>query len=170
MLHFLLMGVVLGLSAGVAPGPLLTLVVAETLRHGMKAGIRVAMAPVLTDLPIIAVSVLLLARLSSYHAITGLLSLFGALFLFVLGVEEIKAKKVEKGQIPAESKSLAKGVMVNFLSPHPYLFWLTVGGPLISRARLSPLSAAFTCCWSARKCFWPSWSGGRENFCRAGPI
>jgi threonine/homoserine/homoserine lactone efflux protein len=31
-------------------------------------------------------------------------------------------------------QSLGKGVAVNALNPHPYLFWLTVGGPSVIRA------------------------------------
>jgi threonine/homoserine/homoserine lactone efflux protein len=56
-------GIVLGLAAGFSPGPLTVLVISETLRHGLRAGVKVSLAPVLTDLPIIALAVLLLARL-----------------------------------------------------------------------------------------------------------
>jgi hypothetical protein len=53
MTHFLGIGIIFGLSAGLAPGPLLMLVISDTLRHGIKAGVKVALAPVITDLPII---------------------------------------------------------------------------------------------------------------------
>ena len=59
-LAFLLTGALLGLSGGLAPGPLLTLVANETLRHGARAGIGVALAPLLTDLPIVLITVGLL--------------------------------------------------------------------------------------------------------------
>ncbi len=39
MIHFLVMGSLLGFSAGIAPGPLLTLVVSETLAHDVRSGI-----------------------------------------------------------------------------------------------------------------------------------
>lgn len=60
MTRFLLTGVLLGLSSGLAPGPLLALVASETLRHGVRAGVRVALAPLITDLPIILTTILLL--------------------------------------------------------------------------------------------------------------
>ncbi|OGT32916.1 MAG: hypothetical protein A2W28_01290 [Gammaproteobacteria bacterium RBG_16_51_14] len=53
MIYFLVTGAVLGISAGLAPGPLLALVVTETLKHGIRTGVRVALVPVCTDLPII---------------------------------------------------------------------------------------------------------------------
>ena len=49
-----LFGVVFGLAAGLMPGPLLALVIQQTLRHGPGEGIKVAAAPLLTDLPIVA--------------------------------------------------------------------------------------------------------------------
>lgn len=50
MMYFLSVGAVLGLSSGLSPGPLLALVISETLRHGVKAGVKVALAPIITDL------------------------------------------------------------------------------------------------------------------------
>ncbi|MFA6111330.1 MAG: hypothetical protein WDA75_21445 [Candidatus Latescibacterota bacterium] len=38
-------GLLLGLSAGVAPGPLTALILSETLRHGRAAGLRLALVP-----------------------------------------------------------------------------------------------------------------------------
>ena len=32
------------------------------------------------------------------------------------------------------SADLWRGLLVNFLSPHPWLFWITVGGPTLIRA------------------------------------
>ena len=50
---FLTMGAFLGLTAGLSPGPLLTLVITETLKHSRAAGIKIAVAPLITDVPII---------------------------------------------------------------------------------------------------------------------
>ena len=38
-------------------------------------------------------------------------------------------------------KSLVKGVLVNALSPHPYLFWFSVGGPLLNKAATLGMAA-----------------------------
>jgi len=46
-------GTLLGLAAGFSPGPLTVLVIGETLRHGLRSGLQVAIAPILTDIPII---------------------------------------------------------------------------------------------------------------------
>ncbi len=136
---FFLAGAILGLSAGISPGPLLALVVRETLTRGMKAGVRVALAPLITDLPIILVSVLLLARLAQYRPVLGVISLTGACFLLFLAYESLSARGLGADTAKTPAKSLQKGVVVNFLNPHPYLFWLTVGAPLLVKGAGSGL-------------------------------
>jgi threonine/homoserine/homoserine lactone efflux protein len=135
MLHFLIIGLVLGLSAGFSPGPLLTLVVAETLRHDIRAGIKVAIAPIFTDLPIIACAVFVLGRVSQSHLVLAIISFCGAAFVARMGIENIRTNghsiTLTKNDIQS---SLSKGIMANIFSPHPYLFWLTIGVPILGRA------------------------------------
>jgi threonine/homoserine/homoserine lactone efflux protein len=143
MVSFLLQGLVLGLSAGFAPGPLLTLIISESLRHGGRAGVRASLAPLVTDVPIVAVTMLLLSKLSHFEPILGTLSLLGGLFVLYLGWENLSTKGVVETAGESTPRSLRKGVLVNFLSPHPYIFWLTVGGPITWRAlEKGPLHAA----------------------------
>ena len=134
MTHHLLFGIVLGLSAGYAPGPLITLVVVETLRHGIKAGLSVAIAPLITDLPIILISLFVLSSLSQFHFILGLISLVGGGLLVLMGFDGIRMKGIEIDDTIARPRSLLKGILVNVLSPHPILFWISVGGPLVNKA------------------------------------
>jgi threonine/homoserine/homoserine lactone efflux protein len=129
----LTIGSVLGLSAGLAPGPLLALVVAETLRHGVGAGIKVALAPVITDLPIILLAVYLLSGLADVAWLLGGLSLAGGVFLLAVGWQDLRKERVEITAPPAAARSLARGIATNALSPYPYLFWLTVGAPIMTR-------------------------------------
>ena len=134
MTEFLIAGIILGLSAGIAPGPLLTLVISETIQHNIKAGIKVALAPVVTDLPIVLLTFFIISKLSSFNIILGIISLCGALFLLYMGYENIQTKNIENNFMDTKPKSLTKGIIANTLSPHPYLFWLSVGSPMIIRA------------------------------------
>ena len=134
MVHFLTIGTILGLSAGFAPGPLLTLVISETLQHDIKAGFKVALAPIVTDLPIIILTLFILAKLSSFHNILGVISLAGGCFILFMGYESIRSKGYEFNFQEKQPKSLTKGILANALSPHPYLFWLSVGAPTITKA------------------------------------
>ncbi|MEL7059947.1 MAG: hypothetical protein AAGN46_07975, partial [Acidobacteriota bacterium] len=53
----LALGLGFGTAAGLSPGPLMTLVVATALDRGAAAGARVAMAPLITDAPVIVLAV-----------------------------------------------------------------------------------------------------------------
>lgn len=124
-------GVALGLSAGISPGPLLALVISQTLRHGYKEGAKVAVAPLITDFPIIIGSTVLLVNLSEYGSVIGILSLAGGLFLVYLAYENFRTGGLEIRREKPELRSVVQGAIVNALSPYPYLFWITVGGPMI---------------------------------------
>ena len=142
MIHFLTMGLVLGLSAGLAPGPLLTLVVAETLKQNVGAGIRVALAPLISDLPIILVSVGILSTMSDFKAVLGAISLVGGGVVLRMGCKGLQTRALVINADVSTNNALAKGVLVNVLSPHPYLFWISVGAPVVHRAMAVNVAAA----------------------------
>jgi threonine/homoserine/homoserine lactone efflux protein len=142
MIPFLVAGIFLGFSAGVAPGPLLALIIAETLQHNVKAGIKVALSPIITDLPIVLVTLFVLTGLSRFQAVLGVVSIFGGFFVCWLGYQNIRITRVNIRIEIAEENSLKKGIITNFLSPHPYLFWLSVGAPTTVRASNHSIFAA----------------------------
>ncbi|MFI0738914.1 LysE family transporter [Streptomyces sp. NPDC021100] len=150
----LALGVALGLSAGVSPGPLLALVLSGTLRGGLGVGLRVAAVPLLTDLPVIVLSVTVLSALPDRAVAAG--GLLGGLFLLwpaCTTLREARTATLPRPEGPAASgavsgpdaspasdasahtsagrRTVRQGVVVNLLSPHPWLFWLTTGAPLL---------------------------------------
>lgn len=131
--EFLTAGILLGLVAGISPGPLLTLVISETLKDGRKAGMRMALVPAITDIPIVIASLFMLSGLANYETIIGVISILGGLFILYLAYESIFFKDLStvSGQ---KSHSMLKGIISNFLSPHPYLFWILVGGSIVLKA------------------------------------
>lgn len=125
----------MGLSAGLSPGPLFALVLTETLQHDTRAGIKVAVTPIITDLPIILCSVFLLAKISQSHLLLAFISLCGSVFIARMGLGNLRTVGGDfEVQENIRSNSFGKGIIANMLSPHPYLFWLTVGVPILGRA------------------------------------
>jgi len=142
MVTLLSAAAVYGLSAGFSPGPLLALVVSQTLRYGVREGAKAAMAPLITDLPIILVSVLVMRSLSESRTALGFISMAGGLFVIYLAYGCFRTTQLDMADRNQGPNSLGKGAAVNALNPHPYLFWLTVGGPSVIRAWAeSPLGA-----------------------------
>lgn len=142
MINYILSGTLLGLSAGFSPGPLFTLVVSETLQHGTRAGVKVALAPILTDLPIIILTVFVLAELSGFTSVMAGVSLLGGVVVMFLGYQGLRTRGVVINPEAPRINSLQKGVILNFLSPHPYLFWLGVGAPIMLKAADLSFAAA----------------------------
>jgi len=123
-------GALLGLTAGISPGPLLALVVSETLRNNRFAGFRIAMAPLITDAPIIVLSFIVFMRIYQVDLFMGIISFAGSLFLIFLGLECIRTKGLNSGTGGGKRSPLLKGIIINLLNPHPYLYWITVGTPI----------------------------------------
>lgn len=142
MVSALAVGTVLGLSAGLAPGPLLTLVITQTLKHNAREGIKVAAAPLITDLPIILLSLLVLTRLTDFDAVLGMISLAGGFYVLHLSYGSLRITPVNLQETDLQPRSLSKGALINLLNPHPYLFWMTVGAPFILKARKESLLPA----------------------------
>lgn len=132
--EFFLTGATLGLVAGITPGPLLTLVITETMKYNKKEGIKIALAPILSDLPIVALSLLILTKMSSYNNILGVISFLGSAFLIFMAYETLNAKPIQLDTNSNVTHSFKKGVMANVLSPHVYLFWILVGAPITIKA------------------------------------
>jgi Putative threonine efflux protein len=143
MLTYLLAGVSLGLSSGLSPGPLFAAVITQTLKYGRREGIKVACSPLITDLPIVIAATCLLASIAAYKQVLGAIAVAGGLFIAYMAYENARACPPDTAVDPAAANSIAKGAAINFLSPHPYVFWLTVGSPLlINGYREGPACAA----------------------------
>lgn len=133
-LPYVSMGAFFGLTAGISPGPLLTLVITETLRHNRKEGIKIAVAPLITDLPIILITAFLFSALSGNNLILAFISIAGAIYFSSLGYETVRVKELDINIQGKRPDSLRKGIMANMLNPNPYIFWLTAGIPNAFRA------------------------------------
>jgi threonine/homoserine/homoserine lactone efflux protein len=144
MMNYLITGTILGFSAGFSPGPLLALVISETLRHDMKAGVKVALAPILTDLPIVFLSLFILAKLSAFNTVLGIISFLGSFLLLHMGYESIRTKGVDLGLQNDTPNSLKRGILVNAFSPYPYLFWISIGAPTTMKAMDQSVFAALS--------------------------
>ncbi|MCF8104655.1 MAG: LysE family translocator [Desulfohalobiaceae bacterium] len=127
----ILSGATLGLFAGLAPGPMLTLVLAQTIQYNAREGIKVAAAPLITDPPIIALALVLFDQVADIQPAMGIISLAGAVYLGYLGLEALRVTAADLDIRTRMPNSFQKGILTNFLNPHPYLFWFSVGIPLL---------------------------------------
>jgi len=157
LLSALIAGITLGLAAGFSPGPLMALVIAHALQHNVREGILVALAPLVTDAPIILAALFLLSRFAHFEPALGVVSVIGGGYVLYLAYETMKAGPLVNDAREARPRSLGKGVLVNVLNPHPYLFWGTVGAPFMLVLRQSHPVAP----WVFIACFFAALVGSK---------
>jgi len=121
----------------------MALAIDRSLRGGFLSGLRVSVAPLITDLPIVTLAIWLAGRIP--ESALAVVMAMGGLFVLWLGVDAWRRVGIG-GQAAASARSawrdLAHGAIVNLLNPHPYLFWAVVGAPMVVRAWRSQPSAA----------------------------
>ena len=126
-------GLLLGAPSGLAPGPMLLLIISETLRHGKRAGVKVACIPLLTDAPIVLASGLLFTQITNMNILLGGISIIGSIFLLNLGIKSLFAANSEFLDYTPRPLLLREIMIANLTNPNPYLFWFTVGAPIMVR-------------------------------------
>ncbi len=131
----LLAAITLGLVEGIKPGPLTAVIISETVLHNWKAGLKVALAPLITDGPVILLSVLLYDLLTINSKSQAILGFLGAIILVWLGIDCFKNSKIDlEKNIPKENQSLKKGIITNLTNPNMYLYWSLIGAPFLISA------------------------------------
>jgi len=131
MIDLVIAGILLGIYDGLSPGPMLLLVVSQTIKHDFKEGLKVAFAPLISDIPIIIISLIIISFLEGYKSILGIISILGGVYLVYLAYESFKFKPLKVDVVVRNPKSLRKGVTLNLVNPSPYIFWITIGSPII---------------------------------------
>jgi len=124
-------GLLLGAPSGLAPGPMLLLIISETLRHGKRAGVKVACIPLFTDAPIVLASGLLFTQITNMNILLGGISIIGSIFLLNLGIKSLIADNSEFLDYTPRPLLLKEIMVANLANPNPYLFWFTVGAPIM---------------------------------------
>ena len=107
---------------------------------------RAALAPLLTDGPIVILTLLAVDLLQRYRPAFAVLGILGALYLLFLAYESWTSRPPARDNVIQAPRSLMQAVIVNYLNPNPWIFWVAVGASTIARAMRSagwPAAAAF---------------------------
>ncbi|MEL7060840.1 MAG: LysE family transporter, partial [Acidobacteriota bacterium] len=103
------------------------------------------MAPLITDAPVIVLAVWISSALPAGWL--AALGVAGGCFALWLGADIWRraGDDLPSGAGDAAPRDLLRGAFVNLLSPHPWLFWMTIGAPILIEAvrRQSLLGLSF---------------------------
>ena len=130
---YLILGATFGFAAVVQPGPMQAYLLSRAASHGWRRTLPAAFAPLFSDVPVIAVTVLVLSRMPAWF--TQWLRAAGGVFALYLAVgafrtwREWKPARVAQG--PSAGRSLFEATTVNLFNPNPWIAWSLVLGPLL---------------------------------------
>jgi threonine/homoserine/homoserine lactone efflux protein len=131
-MSFVLAALTYGLAAGLKPGPLGVFVIHQTMSKGSFQGFMSSLAPVLTDGPIILLSLLLTLQINELNWFISIISILGSAYLANIACKIFKApSRINPSENGSGKSSLATAIKINFLNPAPYIFWLTIGSGYI---------------------------------------
>lgn len=130
---YIIQGIGYGFAAAAQPGPFQTYLISQTLTKGWKRTLPAALAPLISDGPIIALCLLVLSQVPLW--LQRFLSIAGGVFVLYLAYGAYKSWKNFDPNIPATEtgtpQSVLKAALINTLNPNPYIFWSLVTGPIL---------------------------------------
>jgi len=141
MLSYLIFGASYAFACAVQPGQFQAYLISRAIEHGWRRTLPAALAPLLSDVPVIALVLLVLTQVPPLFV--HLLRLAGGVFLLHLAAGALRAcrtydQRASSPPAPAR-RTLLEAAVVNLLNPNPYLGWALVMGPLLLQAwRESP--------------------------------
>lgn len=130
---YLVQGIGFGFAAASQPGPFQTFLISQALTRGWKRALPGAFAPLLSDGPIILLSVLVLSQLPDW--VQRIMNIAGGLFILYLAYGAFRSWR-KYGETVArpesgEQQTIFKAALTNALAPGAYIFWMFVTGPIL---------------------------------------
>jgi len=128
-------GLSLGFAAAAQPGPFQAYLLAQSSRNGAARTLPVALVPLASDPPVIAVVLAVLAQLPG--GFLRVLQIAGGAFVLWLGAGTLRAARAPPPTNLGERappRGFLRAVVVNFTNPNAWIFWSLVGGPILAAA------------------------------------
>jgi threonine/homoserine/homoserine lactone efflux protein len=130
---YLIQGMGYGFAAAVQPGPFQAYLISQTLSNGWRRTLPAALAPLISDGPIILLTLVVLSYVPVWFQ--RFLYLAGGLFILYLAYGAFVAwRNFDEMGVATHSpsrQSAIRAAMMNALSPGPYLYWSLVTGPIL---------------------------------------
>ena len=129
---YLLQGIGFGFAAASQPGPFQTYLISQSISRGWRRTLPSALAPLLSDGPIIALCLLVLSQVPVWmeQVLYGVSGVF-ILYLAWGALRAWRAPPVPEVLEVDAGLPMGKAVVMNVLSPGPYIFWTLVTGPIL---------------------------------------
>jgi threonine/homoserine/homoserine lactone efflux protein len=135
MLKYLILGASYGFFAAVQPGQFQAYLVSQAMTNGWRRTVPAALAPLLSDIPVISLVLLVLTQVPPLFL--NVLQIAGGIFLLYLAFRTFKETRSFREALASPApvhRTILKAALVNLLNPNPYLAWALILGPLLLEA------------------------------------
>ena len=136
MLSYVLLGFTYAFAAAAQPGQFQAYIISQALTVGWRRTLPAALAPILSDIPVVTLVLLVLTRVPALFVST--LQFAGGLFVLYLAARAAMTWRHYRMSSAASSgaahQTVLRAAAVNLLNPNPYIAWALILGPLLLRA------------------------------------
>ena len=138
IIEFAILVTIISASGVMAPGPLFAANITYGLKEGAKSGIKIAIGHSIVELPLVILLGIGAFSLEIFPQFRVIISIFGAITLFVFAGIQIKTIFRKNSNISTKPKHgpIITGILLSALNPFFIIWWLTIGFKLISDAML----------------------------------
>ena len=138
IIEFAIFVIIISASGVMSPGPLFAANITYGLREGVKSGIKIAIGHSIVELPLVILLGIGAFSLEIFPEFRTIISIFGAITLFVFAGIQIKSilKKNKNISVKPKQGPIVTGILLSALNPFFIVWWLTIGFKLISDAML----------------------------------
>lgn len=137
MLAIFLSSFVIGLSGALVPGPLLTLVVAESARRGAIAGPIVVTGHALIELILVVFLYVGFAAILADPRVFAAVATVGGAFLLWMAFSMMKIRHLPSEQTTSKNSGnlIFSGLVISISNPYFIFWWVTIGAGYVVMAQ-----------------------------------
>jgi len=144
----------IGLSGAMAPGPLLTVTISDSLKKGFRTGPLLVLGHLIGEVFIILLILAGLGWLITSSLASTLIGLVGGAVMIFMGLTMMRDTSLEVEVSEFEDfGSVSKGLVTSVSNPYFFIWWGTIGAALMLKgmemAKLAGLAAFLIGHWSS---------------------
>ncbi|MFZ5625776.1 MAG: LysE family transporter [Bacillota bacterium] len=131
----------IGFSGAIMPGPLLTMVIKESLSRGWRTALALPVSHALLELALLIGLLLGVGQLLEQTLVKGIIAVIGGLVLAWMGYDMLKSQLNPELAATVESSARVRlspwlaGSLTSASSPYFWLWWATIGMSYIALSR-----------------------------------
>ncbi len=131
---------VVGLSGAMAPGPVLTVTISETLKRGFKAGPLIVLGHALLEIVLLALIGLGLGPFFEHPTVVTIFLSAGGLVLLWMGSQMLLRNKritdeaLNATGTPSPYGPILAGIVLSLSNPYWIIWWVTIGMGFVTQS------------------------------------